>query len=172
MVKLKKSTKTQNKVKYNQVRKAYDNIKNKRGLSYTQFKHRVKSRLNVKRKRGEKETALYKFSKKEIAAAAKKEANTETFVSAAERSRENLVESMKTKFGDSYDRLRQLTRYEGETIHDESGKILKKSGQFEKMGSNLVWDQNKKGYTFLSGGKQYLIDISNSPEEINIIEVA
>lgn len=100
MKKLTKKQKAKNKAAYKVVRKEYDKVKDKRpDVTYLGFKHRVKSRM-IRDNISWREAAM-------------KEANTETFVSAAERSRKNLVESIKEKHRPAYDELKNLSRNKG-----------------------------------------------------------
>lgn len=140
--KLTKTQKAKNKAAYKAIRKEYDKVKGKAPVSYMQFKHRAQSRA----KRDD-------ISLKE---AAKKEARTETFLSAAERSRENLLESLKEKHSESYSELRNLSR---------------SKGKYQSVKNNLSWDKERKGYVLNADGKQYFIDVTNSPEEVNITEI-
>lgn len=155
--KLTKTQKAKNRAAYKNIRKEYDKVKGKAPVSYMQFKHRTQSRA--------------KRDGISIKAAAKREARTETFLTAAERSRENLIGAIKEKHAEAYSELRNLSRYSGKTIRDENGKITKKAGQFESIAGNLTWDKEKKGYILNAGDKRYFIDITNSPEEVNITEI-
>ena len=106
-----------------------------------------------------------------IKSAAKREARTETFLTAAERSRENILSGIKTKHREVYDEIKNLSRYSGKTIRDENGRITKRAGQFESISGNLEWDKERKGYTLNANGKNYFIDVSNSPEDIKVMEI-
>ena len=140
--KISKTQKAKNKAAYKNIRKEYDKVKDKAPVSYMQFKRRVKSRA-----------ANDNISIKE---AAKKEARTETFLKAPERSRENLIEAIKTKHTEAYSELKNLSR---------------SKGKYQSIKDNLTWDKDRKGYVLNAEGKQYFIDITNSPEEINITEI-
>ena len=140
--KLSKTRKAKNKAAYKNIRKEYEKVKDKAPVSYVQFKRRVKARA-------EKDGISIK-------AAAKKEARTETFLSAAERSRENLLTSLREKHGEAYSELKNLSR---------------SKGRFQSIKENLKWDQDRKGYVLNAGGKQYFIDVTNSPEEVNVTEI-
>ena len=159
--KLSKTQKTKNARAYKQIRKEYDKIVEKfkaagklkeLETSYLGFKHRVLARKDA-----------YDMTLK---AAIKKEANTESFTTAAERSRDNLVNMLKNDHPEAWKELRNLSRYEGPTIRDEEGKITFKKGQFIKM--NIRWNKEAKRYEV--NGKYY-IDISNSPESVSIEEI-
>lgn len=121
--KLTKKQKAKNKSAYKAIRREYEKVKAKAPVSYIQFKRRVQARA--------------KSDKSTIKSAAKREARTETFLTAAERSRENLLSAFKTKHREVYDELKNLSRYSGETIRDENGRITKKAGQFESISGNL-----------------------------------
>lgn len=140
--KLSKAKKAKNKAEYKAIRKEYNKVKDKANVSYIQFKHRTQSRA--------------KRDDISIKEAAKKEARTETFLKAPERSRENLIEALKTKHREAYDELKNLSR---------------NKGKFQSIKGNLTWDKNRNGYVLNSGGKQYFIDVTNSPEEVNIEEI-
>ncbi len=156
--KLSKTQKAKNKAKYKNIRKEYNKIKsNKYNISYIGFKQRVLGRA-------ERDNISIK-------AAAKKEARTETFWNAADRSRDNLIEAIRTKHNEAYSELKNLSRYEGETVRDNEGNIIKRKGQFQAIKENLTWDKDKRGYILTAGNKQYFIDVSNSPEEVNITEI-
>ena len=142
MKKLSKKQKAKNKAAYKVVRKEYNKVKDKADVSYIQFKRRAKAKANADG-----------ISLKE---AAKKEARTETFYSAAERSRENLVTAIKEKYKESYTELKNLSR---------------NKGKYQSIKDNLSWDQARKGYVLNADGKQYFIDVTNSPEEVNITEI-
>lgn len=141
--KLTKKQKAKNKAMYKAIRKEYEKVKDKAPVSYIQFKRRARSRA--------------KADKISIKEAAKKEARTETFLSAGERSRENLIEGIKTKHKAAYEELKNLSR---------------EKGRFQSIKGNLTWDRERNGYVLNAGGKKYFIDVSNSPEEVNIEELA
>lgn len=97
--KLTKTQKAKNQAAYKNIRKEYDKVKDKADVSYVQFKRRVKSRA-----------AKDNIS---IKSAAKREARTETFLSAGERSRENLLTSLREKHSEAYADLKNLSRSKG-----------------------------------------------------------
>ena len=140
--KLTKTQKAKNKAAYKNIRKEYEKVKDNAPISYIQFKRRVKSRA-------EKDGISIK-------AAAKREARTETFLTAAERSRENLIEAIKEKHAEAYSELRNLSR---------------SKGKFQSIKDNLVWDNSRSGYILNAGTKRYFIDVTNSPEDVIITEV-
>lgn len=143
--KLTKAQKAKNKAAYKAIRKEYDKVKDKsdKPITYMQFKHRAVNRA--------------KRDDISIKEAAKKEARTETFWKAPERSRENLIAGLKTKHAEAYSELKNLSR--------------SSSGKFQSIKQNLTWDKNRNGYILNSGGKQYFIDVTNSPEEVEIEEI-
>lgn len=148
MRKLTKRQKAQNRANYNRIRKVYDSVKDKADITYKQFKNRVLARA---------ESA--NISVKE---AARVESRTETFLSAAERSRENLLKSLKSDHAEAYKEIKSLSRTE--------------KGTFKKLEFN--WNRDKKAYTFTGWDKkkkemkEYFIDVTNSPETVEIKEVA
>lgn len=141
--KLTKTQKAKNKAAYKNIRKEYEKItNNKYNITYKEFKQRALSRA--------------KRDNMSIKAAAKREARTESFLEAPERSRENLLGALKEKYGEAYSELRNLSR---------------SKGKFQSIKENLSWDKTRKGYILNADGKQYFIDVSNSPEEVTITEI-
>ena len=110
--KLSKTQKAKNKAAYKAIRREYEKVKDKAPVSYVQFKRRVKARA--------------KKDDMTIKSAAKREARTETFLSAAERSRENLLKSFKTKHKEVYDDIKNLN------------KLNRDKGRFQSIKSNLI----------------------------------
>jgi hypothetical protein len=49
--------------------------------------------------------------------------------------------------------------------------LSRSKGKYQSIKDNLVWDKNRSGYLLNADGKQYFIDVTNSPEEVNITEV-
>ena len=145
MRKLTKRQKAKNKVAYKNIRKEYEKVKDKSPvpMTYKQFKARVVSRS--------------KSDNISLKDAAKKEARTETFWSPAERSRENLLSGIKEKHSEAYGRITKLSRNE--------------KGRFTSVKDNLKWDKDRGGYVLKSGNKSYFINVTNSPEEVNIEEI-
>ena len=140
--KLTKKQKAKNKSAYKAIRREYEKVKDKAPVSYIQFKRRVQARA--------------KSDNMAIKAAAKREARTETFLTAAERSRENILSGIKTKHREVYDELKNLSR---------------EKGRYQSIKDNLIWDKERKGYTLNANGKNYFIDVSNSPEDIKVMEI-
>ena len=144
---LTKAQKLKNKKKYEKIRKGYNEVKDKNELvTYKQFKNRVQAQmeanpsLNLKR-------------------AIKKVQNTETFISAAERSRTNLIEALKKDFREEYKKIRKLNG------RDENRKYRK---------LELEWTEHDKkwSYSFTGiDGVKYFIDVTNSPEEVLVYEI-
>ena len=139
---LSKTQKAKNKAMYKNIRKEYNKVKDKANVSYVQFKNRTLSRA--------------KADNMTVKAAAKREARTETFLSAAERSRENILEGIKEKHAEAYSELKNLSRVKG---------------KYQSIKDNLTWDKKRNGYVLSAGDKQYFVDVSNSPEEVNIEEI-
>ena len=140
--KLTKTQKAKNRAAYKNIRKEYEKVKDNAPVSYIQFKRRVKSRA-------ERDGISIKV-------AAKREARTETFLTAAERSRENLIEAIKEKHAEAYSELRNLIRVKG---------------KYQSIKNNLTWDSSRSGYILNAGTKRYFIDVTNSPEDVIITEV-
>ena len=143
--KLSKTQKAKNKSAYKAIRREYEKVKDKAPVSYIQFKRRVKARA--------------KSDNMTIKSAAKREARTETFLTAAERSRENILSGIKTKHREVYDEIRELN------------KLNRDRGRFQSIKANLTWDTERKGYILNSNGKNYFIDVSNSPEDVKMTEI-
>lgn len=129
-----------------QIRKIYETtggttVKGK-PITYRQFKHRVSARM-----KSEDLTARQ---------AALKERNTESFVSAAERSRYNLTQSIKRDFPQAYKEMSEINK-----------GLRNSQGRFTSMHSNLTW--NKQYNTYQLG--EYIIDVSNSPKGVFITPI-
>ena len=102
--KLTNKQKLKNQKKYKQIRKGYKEVKNKNEfVTYKQFKNRVQAQM-------EANPSL------NLKGAIKKVQNTESFTSAAERSRTNFIEALKKDFAEEYKQIRSLSR-------DEKGKF-------------------------------------------------
>ena len=143
--KLTKKQKAKNKSAYKAIRREYEKVKDKAPVSYIQFKRRVKARA--------------KSDNMTNKAAAKREARTETFLTAAERSRENILSGIKTKHREVYDEIKNLN------------KLNRDRGRFQSIKANLTWDTERKGYILNSNGTKYFIDVTNSPEDVKIAEI-
>ena len=146
MKKLTKAQRAKNKRAYKTIRKYYEKAK----LKMTEEQKR---RIGYKQFKN-RVKAKMKADDIGVKTAAEKVLNSEAFTSPAERSRTNLTESIKESFKNEWNDLRKLSR-------DEKGR-------FKKVSENLVWDKERNGYVL--GGK-YFIDVTNSPEEIRIIEL-
>lgn len=140
MKKLTKAQKARNRAKYNYIKRAWE--RTDKSITYKQFKNRVLLRAEAKG-----------ISYKE---ATKKEMNTETFVSAGQRSRHNLIQAIKEKHDLEYKELRNLARDKGKYISIED---------------NLEWDEDYGQYVLRAGNNSYLIDVTNSPEDVYIREI-
>ena len=110
--KLSKTQKAKNKAAYKAIKREYEKVKDKAPVSYIQFKRRVKARA--------------KSDNMTIKSAAKREARTETFLTAAERSRENILSGIKTKHREVYDEIRNLN------------KLNRDKGRFQSIKANLT----------------------------------
>ena len=144
--KLTKTQKLKKQKKYENIRKAYNEVKDKNKLiTYKQFKNRVQAQM-------EANPGL------NLKGAIKKVQNTESFTSAAERSRTNFIEALKKDFAAEYKEIRNLSR-------DEKGKFKKLDLEWTKHGGS--W-----GYSFIGAqGLRYFIDVKNSPEEVLVYEI-
>lgn len=144
--KLTKTQKIKNQKKYEKIRKAYNEVKEKNELvTYKQFKNRVQAQMEAN-------------PNLNLKGAIKKVQNTESFTSAAERSRSNFIEALKKDFGEEYKEIRALSR-------DEKGRFKKLELEWTKHG-------DKWGYSFTGKkGLKYFIDVKNSPEEVLIYAI-
>lgn len=138
--------KKKNEARYNKIRAGYNEVKDKNSdISYKQFKKRVEAQME----------ANPNYTLKE---AIKKVQNTETFTTAAERSRENFISALKKDFADEYKQIRNLSRTE--------------TGKFKKVELEWIKYGNKWGYSFVGvASLRYFIDVSNSPNEIRIYSI-
>lgn len=151
--KLSKTQKAKNKAAYKAIRREYEKVKyskenykdGKMIIDYKGFKNRTLARA--------------KKDKMTIRAAAKREARTDSFLTAAERSRENLLSAFKTKHREVYDEIKELN------------KLNRDKGRFQSIKANLTWNTEKKGYVLNSNGTKYFIDVTNSPEEVKLTEM-
>ena len=144
--KLTKTQKLKNQKKYEKIRKAYNEVKNKNEfVTYKQFKNRVQAQMEAN-------------PNLNLKGAIKKVQNTESFTSAAERSRANFLEALKKDFSSEYKEIRNLSR-------DDKGKFKKLELEWTKHGDS--W-----GYSFTGKqGLRYFIDVKNSPEEVLVYEI-
>lgn len=120
-------------------------------ITFRQFKNRVKARA--------------KIEGKTILQAAKKERNTESFTSAAERSRTNLLDKIKEKYSTGPNST-------WEDLKNINKRIRDPQGHFTSMRENMIWDRDLKGYVIgddITG--MYLIDVTNSPEDIFVTRI-
>lgn len=106
-------------------------------ISYRQFKQQVKYRMKTDRLTARQ--AAYKYL------------NTEVFTSKAERSRYNLVESIKEQFPEAYKEMSRINR-----------GIRSKEGRATRLLGNLKWSKDFNAYTL----GDYIIDVSNSPKGV------
>ncbi len=126
-------------------------------IGETQFRNRIIARIRdnmkVKDKADLTDTQiLASASEREVKKYIRKEINSESFTSAAERSRTNLINSLKEDFPEQYKEL----------------KTKLGLGKFGSIKNNLAWNQTYGAYV-MNG--QYLIDVSNSPKTVNIVEL-
>ena len=126
-----------------------------KAISKIQFRHRVQATMKA-----------YDLSPLQ---AAKKVLNTESFTTAAERSRTNLLNSMRKEFNADYKELVKLNR---QISRDAKGR-------FTSLKNNLQWDKDLGTYT-LSGYRKegnkitpvkYMIVTTDSPKRVFIEEI-
>ena len=139
---LTKKQKQKNRAEYNRIRRIYNKIDNP-DLSYKEFKDMV--------------YGLNKGTKETIKETAKRVAHSQKFVSAERVGKENILTGLKENFRDVYDELRY------------------KAGKFEK-GEHLIerlkWNDSMQAYTMTSStGATWLIDITNSPKNAQLIRL-
>lgn len=130
-----------------------DKINRTHEVSYETWKRRVRAKM--------KNDPRYEGL--DIYQAAKKYMNTEQYVTAAERSRNNLFEAMKGYAS---------KRFEGKNMYQELQYLSKKTGKFGRSvfsEINLTWNRDKRRYEFSALGVLYYIDVTNSPEDIFIM---
>ena len=111
-------------------------------ISYRHFKYMTKARM--------------KSEHLSARQAALKIKNTETFTTAAERSRYNLTESIKRDYPQAY---QEMTRINKGLRNDR--------GQFTSLHNNLKWSKEYKTYVI----GDYIIDVSNSPKGVFITPI-
>lgn len=136
--------KAANKAKYNAIRKAYEKTK-----GITTEGNKI-SYIQFKHR----VEARAKADSLSIKDAAKKELNTRSFTTASELSRTNLLNAIKSKDPDKYKEIRYKSR-------NEKGKLTNIKG-------SLKWDKDRNGYVL---NDKYFIDVSNSPEGIDIYDI-
>ena len=96
--------------------------------------------------------------------ALRREVHSHAYTSGETIAKENFLESLKEKHKDSYKELKMRSRND--------------RGQFVSLQSNITWHETEvggkkvKGFEFTTGtGQRFLIDITNSPEEVEFIEL-
>ena len=146
MRRLTKAQKAKNRKSYAIIRKAYEQAK----LRMTPEQKSRITYIGFKHR----VQATMRSNDVGVKEASRKVLNSEAFTSPAERSRANLKGAVKDSFKEAYERMRKLSR-------DERGR-------FKRIEENLSWDKERKAYVL---GGRYLIDVTNSPEEINIIDL-
>lgn len=144
--KLTKTQRTRNKKVYDRIRKGYEEVKNKNEfVTYKQFKNRVQAQMEAN-------------PNLNLKSAIRKVQNTESFTSAAERSRTNFIDALKENFSKEYQEIRNLSR-------DVKGHYKKLELEWTKHG-------DKWGYSFIGlYGLRYFIDVTNSPEEVLVYAI-
>lgn len=142
MKRLTKAQKAKNKAIYRYIRKVWDTTD--KHVSYKEFKQIVIGW-----------TKAGKYNN--IREGAKLYAHSTQYVSPEERGKENILAGLKSEFRSTYDELRHKIGF------------MKKG---EHLIDQLEWDQQKQGYTFEGAdGNTYLIDISNSPKQADLIRL-
>lgn len=139
---LTKRQKAANRANYNRIRREYNKIENP-DVDYKTFKKMVLGRAE-----GTGES---------IKEAAKNVAHSRAFTSAEDVAKENILKGLKREFRDVYDELRwKAGRYEkGETLADK-----------------IEWSDKLQSYVMESStGERYMIDISNSPKQAQLIRL-
>lgn len=139
------------KLQNRQIRRVYKQTGGReldgRTITFTQFKHRVQARA--------------KAEGITIRKAANREKNTLSFTSAAERSRTNLIDSIKEKYGEEFHKLTDINR-----------KLRDEKGHFTSMRANMKWSTEYNAY--MIGNDEtgiFIIDVSNSPEQIYLTQI-
>ena len=142
MRKLTKAQKAKNRSMYKYIRKVWE--KTDRSVSYKDFKRIVIDWTKAGKYQNVREGAkLY--------------AHSTQYVDADQRGKENILKGLKEEFRQTYDELRRKVGF------------MKKG---EHLLDQLEWDEQKQGYTFVgSDGNTYLIDMSNSPKQADLIRL-
>lgn len=142
MRRLTKAQKAKNKAMYKYIRKIWS--KTDRSVSYKEFKKIV---IDWTR------SGKYK----NVREGARKYAHSTQYVDADRRGKENILAGLKEDFRETYDKLRRRI-----------GPMKKGDHLIDQ----LTWDDQKQGYTFKgSDGNTYLIDLSNSPKQAELIQL-
>lgn len=142
MKRLTKAQKAKNRAMYKYIRKIWE--KTDKSVSYKDFKRIVIDW-----------TKAGKYDN--IREGAKLYAHSTQYVDATQRGKENILSGLKSEFRGTYDDLRHKIGF------------MKKG---EHLIDRLQWDDTKQGYTFEGAdGKTYLIDISNSPKQADLIQL-
>ena len=139
---LTKKQKAHNRAESNRIRREYDKIKNP-DVSFREFK---KMTMGMNKGTGES-----------LRETARKLAHGRAFTSASDVAKENLLAGMKESYRDVYDDL------------------LRKAGKYEKgqtLKDKIEWSAQYKSYLLKNpSGKTYIIDISDSPKSMSLIEI-
>lgn len=146
MRRLTKKEKLRNKRKYKIIRQYYE-------IAKTKMTEEQLGRIGYVQFRN-RVLAQQRWNNLNVREASRKVLNTETFTSPAERSRTNFIEGIKEHFKEEYKYLAQLSR-------DERGR-------YKSLKDNMKWDKDQKGYVI---GNRYYVDVTNSPEEVIIIDL-
>ena len=146
MRRLTKKQKLKNKRNYKIIRQYYE-------IAKTKMDEEQLSRIGYRQFKN-RVLAHARWDNLTVKEASRKVLNTEAFTSPAERSRTNFIEGIKEHFKEDYKYLTRLSR-------DERGR-------FKALRENMKWDKDQKGYVI---GDRYFVDVTNSPEEVVIIDL-
>lgn len=135
--KLTKTQKAKNAAIYKQIKKEY--AKTNKAIDYRSYKARVLARMEAEGMTARK--------------AAKKEANTATFVNPGERSRNNIIQAAKNF--DIYNDMKILSR--------------DNKGRFVSVKDNLEWDKNIGKWVLKTISGNFILDTTNSPYGMTLV---
>lgn len=142
MKRLTKAQKAKNRSMYKYIRKIWNTTD--KSVSYKDFKRIVIDW-----------TKAGKYDS--VREGAKLYAHSTQYVDAEQRGKENILAGLKSEFRSTYDELRHKIGF------------MKKG---EHLIDQLTWDDTKQSYTFVGAdGHTYLIDITNSPKQAELIQL-
>ena len=138
---LTKAQKAHNRAEYNRIRRIWE--RTDKSLDYKTFKKIVQG--------------ISKSTGESVKEAGEKFAHSRMYKSAEDVGKENILGSLKEDHREVYDELRRKVGFMGKGEH---------------LVDNIEWDSDKQAYIVHgTQGKDYMIDISNSPKEANLIEL-
>ena len=138
---LTKKQKAHNRAEYNRIRRVWE--KTDKSIDYKTFK---KITMGIAQSTG-----------KSVKEAAEGFAHSRMYKSADDVGKENILKSLKEDHRAVYDELRRDVGFMGKGEH---------------LADRLTWDKDKQAYIVKGrNGKEYMIDISNSPKSAVLLEL-